>query len=168
MNVERLIATLPGKTDAERRIIRKRAMDWADNGLDTEKTAARHVLEALAKLIEREARADPVSKVKRAFEAIPVSDSERALIQVLLDNPATTSTRLTEAMGWSDKAWQLHFGKIGWDRQEYLWPASWVEKRNAPFKAGILADYDDHNHGFTMKPEVVAGLERVGIAPKRP
>jgi hypothetical protein len=168
MNVERLIASLPGKTDAERRTIRARAMDWADNGSDAEKAAARQVLEALSKLGEREARADPATKVKRAFEALPVSDSERALIQVLLDNPGATSTRLTEAMGWNDKAWQLHFGKIGWDRQEYLWPATWVEKRSAPFKAGILADYDDSDHGFTMKADVVAGLERVGIAAKRP
>ncbi len=166
MDVERLIASLPSKTDSERRTIRTRAMNWADNGSDTEKTAARQVLDAFAKLDEREASADPVSKVERAFGVIPMSDSERALIQVLLDNPGATSTKLTEAMGWQDKAWQLHFGKIGWDRQEYLWPAAWVEKRNAPFKAGILANFDDDTHGFTMRSEVVAGLSRVGIAAK--
>ncbi len=168
MNVERLIASLPNKNDAERRTIRTRALGWADNGSDTEKTAARQVLSAFAKLDDRQANSDPVSKVERAFGAIPVSDIERALIQVLLDNPGATSTELTEAMGWQDKAWQLHFGKIGWDRQEYLWPAAWVEKRNAPFKAGILADYDDQTHGFKMKPDVVSGLARVGVAPRRP
>jgi len=168
MDVERIIASLPSMNDAERRRIRSRAMAWADSGSDVEKTAARQVLVAFAKLAEQEADADPVSKVERAFSTVQPSDSERALLQVLLDNPGASSTTLTEAIGWQDKAWQLHFGKVGWDRQEYLWPAPWAEKRNAPFKAGILADYDDETHGFTMKPEVVTGLSRVGIGRKRP
>jgi hypothetical protein len=168
MELERLIASLPNRNDAERRTIRLRAMAWADSGSDTEKQAAREVLGAFAKLAEREANADPVSKVERAFNTIPASESERVLIQVLLDNPGTSSTNLTEAIGWQDKAWQLHFGKIGWDRMEYLWPAPWAEKRNAPFKAGILADYDDATHGFTMKKDVVDGLTRIGITAKRP
>jgi hypothetical protein len=168
MDLERLIASLPSKNDAERRTIRSRAMVWADSGSNIEKNAARKVLGAFAKLAEREANADPVSKVERAFKTIEASESERVLIQVLLDNPGASSTKLTEAIGWQDKAWQLHFGKIGWDRQEYLWPAPWAEKRNAPFKAGILADYDNDTHGFTMKPDVVIGLSRVGIAATRP
>ena len=168
MNIEPLIAGLPTMTNAERRVIRSRAMAWADSGSDVERTAAREVLDAFTKIDVHEAAADPVTKVERAFTAMPMSDSERALVQVLLDHPGATSTGLTASMGWQDKAWQLFFGKVGWDRQEYLWPAPWADKRNAPFKAGILADYDPEKHGFTMKPDVEAGLLRVGVARRRP
>lgn len=163
MKVDPLIASLPSKSDKERRLIRARAADWLADGTPAQQEAGRKVLNAFTQLQEREARADPVAKVENAFARIPMTDSERDLLQVLLDNPGATSTTLTEAMGWRDKAWQLHFGKIGWDRQEFLWPAPWAEKRNQPFKAGILANYDDETSGFTMKPEVVAGLMKVGM-----
>ena len=166
MDVERLISNLPSKNDAERRTIRARAMHWADSGSASEKVAARRVLDAFSQLDAQEAASTPVSKVERAFKVLPVSEVELSLIQVLLDHPGATSTSLTEALGWQDKAWQLHFGKIGWDRQEYLWPAPWAENRNAPFKAGILADYDETTHGFTMKNPVVEGLALVGIKAK--
>jgi hypothetical protein len=166
MNIDPLIASLPDKTAAERRTIRSRAMTWADSGSDTEKSAACKVLNAFANLGEREATSDPATKVERAFTAIPLTGGERDLIQVVLDHPGADSTVLSEAMGWQDKAWQLHFGKIGWDRQEYLWPAPWAEKRNAPFKAGILADFDEATSGFTVKPEVAVGLARIGIGRK--
>ena len=102
-----------------------------------------------------------------AFARMPPSDLEVSLMQVLLDHPGATSTALTEAIGWQDKAWQLHFGKIGWDRQDYLWPAPWSKARNEPFKAGILADFDEEISGFTMKSEVVEGLERIGVKGKQ-
>ena len=167
MNVDPLIASFPSKSDKERRTIRARAEDWVVNGTPEQREAGGKVLDAFAKLEEREAASEPVSKVENAFAKMPPSDLELSLMQVLIDNPGSTSTKLTQAMGWNDKAWQLHFGKIGWDRQDYLWPAPWNTTRNEPFKAGILADYDEVNSGFTMKPEVVEGLERIGIKAKR-
>jgi len=166
MNVDPLITSLPGKTDKERRTIRARAEDWVADGSPEQQEAGRKVLDAFAQLQERESASDPVSKVENAFARMPPSHFEVSLMQVLLDNPGATSTALTEAIGWQDKAWQLHFGKIGWDRQDYLWPAPWSKVRNEPFKAGILADYDEATSGFTMKPDVVAGLERIGIKAK--
>ncbi|WP_341858594.1 hypothetical protein WKH79_08450 [Qipengyuania sp. GPGPB31] len=167
MNVDPLIASLPAKSDNERRTIRARAEDWVADGSAEQQEAGRKVLDAFAKLQERESASDPVSKVENAFARMPPSDLEVSLMQVLLDNPGATSTALTEAIGWQDKAWQLHFGKIGWDRQNYLWPAPWSKARNEPFKAGILADFDEETSGFTMKPEVVEGLERIGVKGKQ-
>ena len=167
MNVDPLIASFPSKSDKERRLIRARAEDWEADGSPAQQEAGRKVLNAFAKLKEREAASDPISKIENAFARMPPSDLEESLLQVLLDNPGATSTTLTQAMGWQDKAWQLHFGKIGWDRQDYLWPAPWNTTRNEPFKAGILADFDEATSGFTMKPEVVEGLERIGIKAKQ-
>lgn len=163
MNVDPLITSLPSKSDKERRLIRARAEDWVADGSSAQQEAGRKVLDAFAKLKEREAASDPASKIENAFTRMPPSDLEGSLLQVLLDHPGATSTTLTQAMGWQDKAWQLHFGKIGWDRQDYLWPAPWNDSRNEPFKAGILADFDEATSGFTMKPEVIEGLERVGV-----
>ena len=78
------------------------------------------MLDAFAKLEEREAASEPVSKVENAFAKMPPSDLELSLMQVLIDNPGSTSTKLTQAMGWNDKAWQLHFGKIGWGAPSVL------------------------------------------------
>lgn len=167
MNVDPLISSLPAKSDKERRTIHARAEGWVADGSADQQEAGRKVLDAYAKLQDREAASDPGSKVENAFVRMPPSDLEGSLMQVLIDNPGATSTALTEAMGWQDKAWQLHFGKIGWDRQDYLWPAPWSKARNDPFKAGILADYDEATSGFTMKPDVVAGLERIGIKAKQ-
>jgi len=167
MNVDPLIASLPTKSDKERRTIRARAKDWTADGSPAQQEAGRKVLDAFNKLKEREAASDPVGKVENAFARMPPSDLEVSLLQVLLDKPGSSSTSLSEAMAWEGKSWQLHFGKIGWDRQDYLWPAPWSKSRNEPFKAAILADYDKDTSGFTMKPEVIVGLERIGIKAKK-
>ena len=110
MNVDPLIVSLPSKSDKDRRLIRARAQEWVADGSPAQQEAGRKVLDAFAKLQEREAASDPVSKVENAFARMPPSDLEVSLMQVLLDHPGATSTALTEAIGWQDKAWQLHFG----------------------------------------------------------
>ena len=167
MNVDPLIASLPCKSDKDRRLIRTRAEDWLADGSPSQQEAGRKVLDAFTKLQEREAASDPVSKVENAFARMPPSHLEESLLQVLLDNPGATSTTLMQAMGSQDKAWQLHFGKIGWERQDYLWPAPWNTTRNQPFMAGILTDFDEETSGFTMKSEMVEGLERIGTKAKQ-
>ena len=97
------------------------------------------------------ADADTIATVVDAFQHAPMSETDRMLVQVLIDNPDASSEQLTEAMGWKDQAWQLHFGKMCERREHLLWPAPFEPKRNAPFYSGILADFDEDTRGFTLK-----------------
>ena len=97
------------------------------------------------------ADADTIATVVDAFQHAPMSETDRMLVQVLIDNPDASSEQLTEAMGWKDQAWQLHFGKMCERREHLLSPAPFEPKRNAPFYSGILADFDKDTRGFTLK-----------------
>ena len=105
-----------------------------------------------------------IATIVEAFQ--PMSETDRMLVQVLLDNPDASSEQLTEAMGWKDQAWQLHFGKMCERREHLLWPAPFEPKRDAPFYSGILADFDEDTRGFTLKPEVVEAFARLGLRPR--
>ena len=167
MNVEPLIASLPSKSDKERRTIRARAEDWVANGTPEQREAGDKVLEAFVKLDEREARGSLEARVERAFTAMPPSDHEVRLLQVLLDNPGKTNRELSRELGWDDNGFDMHFGMMCRDRQPYLGPAPDAETRDGKFYSGLLADYGQNDSGFTMKPEAVAGLAEINIVKAR-
>jgi hypothetical protein len=108
-----------------------------------------------------------IARVVDAFRQMPMSGSEETLVRVVLDNPDASSERLTEAMGWNDQAWRLHFGEMCKKREALLWAATFEPKRNVPFYSGILADFDEFTRGFTLKPEVVEAFARLGLRPRR-
>ena len=167
MNVDPLIASLPTKSDKERRTIRARAEDWVANGSPDQQEADRKVLDAFAKLEEREARDSLEARVERAFTAMPPSGHEARLLQVLLDNPGKTNLELSRKLGWDDNGFDMHFGMMCRDRQAYLGPAPDAEKRDGKFFSGLLADYGEQDSSFTMKPEAVAGLAEINIVKAR-
>tara|TARA_B100002049_G_scaffold209624_1_gene171595 strand:+ start:639 stop:1145 length:507 start_codon:yes stop_codon:yes gene_type:complete len=167
MNVEPLIASLPSKSDKERRTIRTRAEDWVANGTPEQREVGNKVLKVFVKLEEREARDSVEARVERAFTAIPPSDHEVRLLQVLLDNPGKTNRELSRELGWDDNGFDMHFGMMCRDRQPNLGPAPDAETRDGKFYSGLLADYGQNNSGFTMKSAPVAGLAEINITKAR-
>ena len=174
MTVARLIDAIPTKRLEERRQMRENARRLLERG-GPRAADAKAMLEALD-VFESQSRnrrdrgpveLDVVAKVVEAFQRMPMSDTDRMLVQVLLDNPDASSERLSEKVGWEGKSWQLHFGKMCEKREHLLWPAPFEVKRNAPFYSGILADFDEATRGFTLKTEAVEGFRRLGLEPAR-
>ena len=122
---------------------------------------------------ERQQRIDHASSLPRAqlvieaFRGHPMTENERNVVQVLLDNPGLTSHGLSEKLGWGGQIWHKNFGTTCKSRIEALWPAPYSEERAADFYCGILADLTDKTHLWTMKPEAVEGFAALGLRPKR-
>lgn len=171
MNIDRLIATIPGLSAADRAEMRAKAMRWLETSTPGQKAAAEQLLAALDAHEEAEAttlyehlKDQPMAqRVVKAFKVAPMSANERKTIQALLDNPGATSTELSRACGHDNMIWQMHFGNLCKDRQVYLWPATKAEKRDGLFFSGILADIDPATNRFTMKPDVAAAFAELGL-----
>jgi hypothetical protein len=101
-------------------------------------------------------------RVIEAFKHEAMTPTEARLLQVLLDRPNSTSTELSTALGWEGQAWHMHFGKMCQRGEARLWPAEPAVTPDANFYCGILADISE-NRWWTMKPEVVAGLAKLGL-----
>jgi len=171
LTIAHLIELLPTKSAEERRQMRENAQRSLATGGQraSDATALLEALDAFeAQARDRRMRgpadAHRIAPIVEAFQ--PMSETERMLVQVLLDNPDASSEQLTEAMGWKDQAWQLHFGKMCEKREHLLWPAPFEPKRDAPFYSGILADFDEDTRGFTLKPEAVEAFARLGLRPR--
>jgi len=168
MNVERAIAALPGKTEAERGKMRDNAARWLATGTSAQQADARKLLEALdaATLSDRQKLKDrPLSaRVAEAFHKRPPTPNEEKIIRALLENPHSTSGELTSACGFDGLIWQMHFGNMAKAREADLWPAEYSDNLGAPFYCGILAGFDENGNRFTMKPEAVMGFAAIGIA----
>jgi hypothetical protein len=130
MTVARVIELIPSKSADERRQMRENARrSLAVGGQRASDATA--LLEALdsfeAQARERRMRGpaddDTIATVVEAFHQMPMSETDRMLVQVLLDNPDVSSEGLTESIGWKDQAWQLHFGKMC-ERREHLLSAT--------------------------------------------
>lgn len=175
MSGERIIGSLPSKSAEERSRTRANAERLLGGGTEAQKADARRLIDALDQLeavetsdLRARLSAMPAAqRVVEAFRAAPLSEHERKLIRVLLDNPGSTTTELTQAAGMGDNmVWQMHFGKLCKDRQSYLWPAERAEHRDGLFFSGILAEIDTSPNRFTLKPDVVAALAELGMRPR--
>ncbi|NBJ12570.1 hypothetical protein [Microvirga arsenatis] len=175
MSIDQLIAKIPSMSDAERRSMRDNASRKIESSNAEQRSQAQHLLDALSAHEAQEALelmdyALGLSKSQRiveAFRARPMTDTDRQVIQTLLDNPGATSKTLSEALRWGGQSWHLHFGKMCEARKEYLWPAPYAEHRDANFYSGILADYNEETSGFTMKAEAIEAFSGMGLRPKR-
>lgn len=170
MNIDKIIAGLPGMSQQERERVRTNAEKLLDSGNAEQKAAATKVITALGDVEEAEHKAlvdrlngmEVSARVVEAFRVNPMSETEAKIIQVLLDHPGSTSTELSQALGWGAQAWHMHFGTMCANRAIYLWPAPKSEVRSADFYSGILADLSPDNR-WTMKPEVEVALSELGL-----
>lgn len=165
MSLERILQSLPNKSPQERDQIRSNAERLRDRGTTLQKQNAIQVLQALDSLTETSGKGamNAQERIIAAFRDVPITDAERGLVQVLLDNPGSTSQELSAAMGYGGSAWHLHFGKLCREREAHLWPGAWVKERKARFYSGILADVTEPDNRFTMRAEAVEALATLGI-----
>lgn len=167
------IPDFSGMAPQSRAQYRKNAERLLQEGTAAQRAAAQAALDELGRLataeeLERRAAVAGMNmpgRVATAFADIPPTETERNLLQVLLDNPDQTSQALSSKLGWGAQSWHLHFGTMCQKREHLLWDAEPAVVRNASFYSGILALYSEGSHGFTMKPEVAEGLARIGIRP---
>ncbi len=175
MNVAGVIAAIPRMDPKARQRVRDNADRWLELG-PKQAAAAKDVLQALDAVEGREkehaerhpAGPDRIGRIVEAFEQHPMSNNERLIVQVLLDNPGRPSEELARKAGWKGQsAWHLHFGAMCHARQHLLWPAPFDVHHGANFFTGILADFNARNRGFTLKPEAAGAFRRLGLAPKK-
>jgi hypothetical protein len=178
MSIEKIINSLPDKSEADRAKMRTNAERWLSRGTPAQKADARKLLDTLDATViaEREKLNELLSnmpmsvRVAKAFRKRPPTPNEEKIIRALLENPHSSSGELTKACGWEGLVWQMHFGTMAKTREADLWPAEPFARRDANFYCGILANFDHDGSRFTMKPEATLGFETLGIAakPKKP
>lgn len=169
MNIDRILEAWTSKSAEEQNQIRRNAERWQSTGTPEQKATAARLLDGIVALEENNQQAllarlgnlEIAARLAEAFRAVPLTETERSVIQALLDNPGSTSRQLSAAVGWKDRSWQLHFGSVWRDRGIYLWPAPKFEDNTRDFYSGIVATFDGKH--FTMKPEVVDALAALGI-----
>lgn len=171
MSIEKIIASVPSATREKREGMRRNALDKLDSPNAPLRADAERLLAALesqeigeqAELIAELTDLSIVDRVVRAFTVKPLTETEAKAVKALLDNPEQTSTQLSRLAGWEGKIWHRFFGGMCADRAIYLWPAPPAEKRDGKFYSGILADLQEPENLFTMKPEAVAAFARLGL-----
>lgn len=171
MSIDKIIASIPTKSDAARRKMRENATRWITSGTDAQKRQAGQLLEALdAQIMSERAKLNEVlsamtlaARVVEAFRKQPPTPTEEKVIRALLDHPASTSTELSRACGWKGQIWHNRFGTMCKNREINLWPAEPSATRDANFYSGILADLNPEGNRFTMKPDVVRAFADLGI-----
>lgn len=170
MNIDRIIASVPGQSAGDRARSRANAVKLLESGTQAQRSAARQLIAAIdeheaysAAAHSEHLRGMPIAqRVVAAFRALPLTDNERKTVQALLDHPGSTTTELSRACGHDSMIWQMHFGNLCKARQAYLWPAEKMETRDTLFFSGILAEADAANR-FTMKPDVAVAFAKLGL-----
>jgi hypothetical protein len=171
LNIEKQLAAIPTASGESRTQMRSNAENWLARGTSDQREAAQGMINALNQqeqsehevLVRELSGLDTAERVIRAFTVQPITETEAKLVQVLLDNPGSTSTALSQALGWKAQGWHMHFGTMCADRAMYLWPAPNVDRRNGKFYSGILADLKEPENLFTLKPDVEAAFGRLGL-----
>ena len=174
MEIGNIVALYTKKTAQERLRMRANAKRWTISGSPKEQAAGQKALtefnridaEELQAHIEAQRQKSSMERVLNTFRQHPMTETERRIIEVLIENPGSTSARLTELCGYKGgSAWHLRFGIMCRDRRMELWPALPSEIRDADFYSGILADWNNTDRTFTMKSEVVEAFALLGVGP---
>ena len=176
MSIDKVIASIPSKSEADRRKMRTNAQRWLSSGTEAQKRQARQFLDALdAQIMSERKKLNEVlsamtlaARVVEAFCKQPPTPTEEKVIRALLDHPGSTSTALSRACGWKGQIWHNRFGTMCKNREIDLWPAEPFAHRDANFYSGILADLDPDGNRFTMKPDVARAFSELGIRAAAP
>lgn len=185
MNIEQTIARITELTSQQRHTMRGNAvmklagtdgkwikdaqalitaLDDFDSGQERSHSAAK-----LKRISELEGKTAS-ERIFAAFELDQPSETDEKLIRVLLDNPGSTCAELSVKIGWHPQAWDMGFGSLCSQRMEYLWPLeplARVEKKGFIRFLTVQQRGDDEVIRYTMKPEAVEALARLGFRAKR-
>jgi hypothetical protein len=175
MSIERTLQSLRSMSAEARDRLRINAEGQLKSGTPQQKANASRVLQAIAdqavsdrqELIDRLGPLPVAQRVAEAFRVQPMTETERKVIQALLDHPGATSEELSRALGWGGTSWHMHFGTMCLNREAQLWPAPPSDRPNRDFYCGILADLSERTHRWSMKPDVAAAFASMGLAPAR-
>ena len=175
MSIEKLIAAIPNQSKAQRDQVRTNAANRLVSGTPAQQAEAEALLAAIDAIETREHDAflgelngmEVAERIYRAFIDIPMTDTDRKVLQALLDNPGSSSGQLSTVCEWKDKSWHLHFGNMCERRRVYLPLPTLYGDDDTPFWSGIFADLEQGEHPWTwtMKPDVAAALARHGLRP---
>ena len=174
MSIEPTLAKIPTMTADQRKALRTNAEGKLASGDPKWAVDAPKVIAALDEQSRKEGSgqieaAQSLPKTARvvfAFTTLPLSQHEQRLVQVLLDQPASTNKELSQHLGWNDNGWDLHFGTMCKDRMHLLWKAEPGTSRAGLFYSGILATYTSGSSTFVMKAEAVEAFKQLGFRVK--
>jgi len=175
LSIQGTLDRIPSMTQESRDKVRANAERWINEGTDAQRADAIIVLKALddAVTAEHQALYDELKgmaaaeRVATAFTRQPLTDTEVKIIEALLANPGSTSRALSAACGWKAQTWHMHFGTMCKSREIYLWPAPPSSTRqDEQMMTGILADLDESNNTWTMKPDIEKAFRAMGLGGK--
>ena len=174
MSVEKLIANVPVRSDAERKVMREHALTWLQSGNAVQVADANQLLTALeafetskaAELLARVASAPLAQRVVVAFKTVKPSATEERLIQVLLDNPGSTCAELSSKIGWAPNTWDMGFGALCAQRALILHALADTPKEGPSSNLPLLTLQcrgGDEAIRYTMKPEAIEAFKQLGF-----
>lgn len=180
MSIDKLIASIPTLTAGQRRTMRENVLKTLQSADPAKVQQAEHVLAALdafevglvaehnAKM-EANLRLPFAERFAEALREEPPSPTEERLLHVLLDLPGGSCAELSTRMGWAPNTWDMGRGSLCAQRRGWLHGFS----ATGEGKSENLALLTDQTRGpageirYTMKPEIVAELARLGLQPRR-
>lgn len=170
MSNEKLIASIPNKTPAERKAMRENTVRLMQSGNPERVAEATTMLAALDAFEEALASRPFAERLAMALEQYRLSESEEQVLKVLLDNPGSSCAELSTKLGWKEMAWDMHMGSICAERAAWLhgFTAKGEGKSN---NLALMTDQvrgEDGEIRYTMKADVVAVLAKLGLRSGRP
>jgi hypothetical protein len=94
-----------------------------------------------------------LERVEEAFTKMPLQGMERRAMQALIENPHSTSVKLSRICGWSGSAWRAHMILVCQRRRHMLWPGGLGPDTTNGLVVAAIIDYDHERLLFRMKPE---------------
>lgn len=174
MDVDKIIAAIPGRTDDERGRMRANAERCIADGPEKMRDAAQQVIEALDQQAVDDATAfdtriasmGPMDRLVAALAAFPPTKMETKLLSALLNTPQSTAQELSVLCGWQGRIWYKRLEAMCTKRAAYL--ASAEPGAATPDNTGVelFVEMDSADDRFTMTAEAVAALAQHKIKAK--
>jgi hypothetical protein len=171
MSIEKIIASIQGKSEIERANMKANAQRMLEHGNPAQKIDARRLLDELytynleeQKALKKLHSSMPfTSRVVIAFRKSPPTLIEEIALRALLYNPKSRSVELSAACGWDGSVWQDRFSAMAKARGASLWPRDTTITESADFYFDLLVELEPVVNRLTMKPEVVLALSEIGL-----
>ncbi|MBV0912089.1 hypothetical protein [Anianabacter salinae] len=109
--------------------------------------------------------ASRADRVRLAFHARPLSESEEKVILAVMRHPGSTSRDLSSYCGWRGTMWHTHLGALCKKRRDILSPSVPTEEIEDHFLCGMLTEYDIDRCTFRLRRDVEPVLREMGVGP---
>ena len=174
MDVDRIIAAIPGRTDDERGRMRANAERCIADGPEKMRDAAEQVIAALDQQAVDDATAfdtriasmGPLDRLVAALAAFPPTKMETKLLSALLDNPQSTAQELSVICGWQGRIWLKRLEAVCTKRAAYLSSAETGAATPDSTGVALFATTDSADERYTMTAEAVEALAQHKIKAK--